>query len=228
MKTTKKLFFVRHAQSIGNMMSHDERACCETPNHAYPLTPLGRKQAEITGQYLKSLASMRFDAFFHSTFVRTKETLEIVLRTLGRETVPTCDSRLDEKWDGIFHELSKAELQIRYPEQIRLRKRAGYYHFRAPGGESCPDVELRIRSFLQEYRTSDCEQALVVGHGRWILLAQKIIQKLSVEQFLESKEREACQNCSVTTFSLSNDSEMVLEAVTPWKGKLVEVKTELA
>lgn len=228
MKITKKLFFVRHAQSIGNIMSHDERAQSETPNHAYPLTPLGRKQAEITGQYLKNLPDAHFDAFFHSTFARTKETLEILSQTIGRRIVPICDSRLDEKCDGIFHELSKAELQIRYPEQIRLRKRAGYYHFRAPGGESCPDVELRIKSFLDEYLASNSTQALVVGHGRWILLAQKIIQRLSVGQFLELKEREACENASITTFSLSIDSGMLLEAMTPWKGKLVEVETELA
>lgn len=228
MKTTKTLFFVRHAQSIGNVMNHDERAQSETPNHAYPLTPLGRKQAEITGKYLKSLTDVHLDAFFHSTFARTKETLDIVLQIIGRDIVPICDSRLDEKWDGIFHELSKAELQIRYSEQIRLRKRTGYYHFRAPGGESCPDVELRIKSFLNEYLASDSTQALVVGHGRWILLAQKIIQRLSVGQFLELKEHEACENASITTFSLLGDSESIVETVTPWKGKLVEVETELA
>lgn len=106
----------------------------------------------------------------------------------------------NEKWDGIFHELTAEEIQQRYPEQIRLRERSGFYHCRAPGGENCPDVEMRIRSFSADLETLYGDrQVLVVGHENWFLLFQKIRRMLSVEDFLFLKQR-GCKNCSITTY----------------------------
>src|SRR3989344_1429628 len=129
----KSLIFVRHAQSIGNTMTQDQRAECETPNHAYPLTEVGRQQAVFAAGFLKERFKDDYpEMCFNSTFLRTKTTLDIIETEL-REYPPTfTDSRLDEKWDGIFHELSKADIEKCYPEQVRLRRRQGYYHYRAP------------------------------------------------------------------------------------------------
>ncbi len=244
------VIFVRHAESVGNTMSQDERAALEIPNHQYPLTPRGREQARITGEYLKSLFEQKEDRSYRvvvphqSTFLRTQETMDIIQKVLGRwsPTVPVTDSRLDEKWDGIFHELSKKEIEERYPEQIRLRKRSGYYHYRAPGGENCLDVEMRIRSFMSDLilkdrahdvhagkKASCCE--LIVCHGRWFQIFQRYFHNLSLEDFLEMKKNSENHNCSVTLYDHyepGNGYWGIPGPNTPWKGILEETENSFA
>ncbi len=48
----KILVMVRHAESIGNILSADERVLSGEAAYSYELTERGRKQAEITGKYL--------------------------------------------------------------------------------------------------------------------------------------------------------------------------------
>lgn len=221
----KKIVFVRHAQSIGNTMTQDERAACEIPNHAYPLTDIGVQQATITGQHLRAFWP---DLCLHSTYLRTRMSTETIVREMNFSDTPIliADSRLDEKWDGIFHELSKSDIERLHPEQIHLRKRSGYYHYRAPGGESCPDVEIRIRSLLYDPALSG-KRILIVGHGRWFIILQKILHGLTVEEFLELKSVTQ-DNCSVTEYLLDQPILATVNSVTPWKGELPEQDTELA
>lgn len=237
------VIFVRHAESIGNTISQDERAALDVPNHAYTLTPRGREQARLAGDYLKvwveQQKNYRVIRAFQSTFVRTQETLTDILEQLKVKVAPITDARLDEKWDGIFHELSKKEVSEKYPEQVRLRKRSGYYHYRAPGGESCPDVELRIRSFIegelllkQSGRRADLSRRepkgcdLIVCHGRWAQLCQKYLQGLSVEEFLHLKEKSDNPNCSITIYGLTGKT--LINCQNPWEGILAKDETTFA
>lgn len=233
-----RILFVRHAQSVGNKMTQDQRATYEVPNHAYPLTDLGEKQAAITGLYLKrhildwTLKSDRPQLYFQSTFLRTQMTMEIIQREIGLYPRVITDSRLDEKWDGIFHELSKDNIERLYPEQLRSRQKSSYYHYRALGGESCPDTELRIRSFLLDPLVAD-KSILIVGHGRWAILLHKLLLDLTVDQFLKLKEEGlkdgGTENCSVIEYSrIPALNTWLYKCVVPWKGKLPEEKTEPA
>lgn len=236
----RSIIFIRHAQSIGNTMTQDERANSEIPNHAFPLTDLGRKQAAITGRFLRDTLFYwsvkmkdRPELYFQSTFLRTQMTMEIILKEMGanfRHLVPTTDSRLDEKWDGIYHDLSKADIQKYYPEQDRLRARSGYYHYRAPGGESCPDAELRIRSFLSDPLVAN-KFILIVGHGRWAILLHKILFGLTVEEFLALKSSGlkdgGTKNCSVIGYQ-RYPSSWSYKCNVPWEDQLSEKETELA
>lgn len=240
------VIFVRHAESIGNTMSQDEKAKLEVPNHAYSLTPRGREQARLAGEYLKAWVEQqknyRVIRAFQSTFVRTQETLTGILEQLSVKVAPITDARLDEKWDGIFHELSKKEIKEKYSEQIRLRKRSGYYHYRALGGESCPDVELRIRSFIEgellreQYgpneramdlgwgKAKGCD--LIVCHGRWAQLCQKYLRGLSVDEFLYLKENSDNPNCSITIYNAAG--ETLIDCINPWEGILAKDETTFA
>jgi broad specificity phosphatase PhoE len=248
----KNLIFIRHAESIGNTMNQDGRAALEIPNHAYSLTVVGCEQARLVGEFLGASYSIKnyyphwVCEHFTSTFRRTQETWKWIQKGLKPEPQfdydplkiqPVQDSRLDEKWDGIFHELTKKEIENRYPEQLRLRKRAGYYHYRAPGGESCPDAELRIKSFIQEHLAepfyppgSPC-YVMIIGHGRWFQIFQKIIHELSVEEFLTLKSTADNHPCAVTVYQAStyrSGLESIPQSIVPWKGKVQTSATELA
>lgn len=86
----KNVLFVRHAQSIGNVMTYDERALHTIHNRAYPLTHAGKLQASLTGKYLKDrLRDNLPDMYFHSTFLRTKMTMEILLEVCGKRKTPS-------------------------------------------------------------------------------------------------------------------------------------------
>jgi len=229
----KSIVFVRHAQSIGNTMTQDERAEHPTPNHAYPLTKLGEQQAEITGKYVRSrLIDGCPDLCFQSTFLRSQMTMDVILREMRELSLSLpvfTDSRLDEKWDGIFHELSKRDIRESYHDQVKMKKRSGYYHYRAPGGENCPDVELRIRSFLSDPMIAG-KRVLILGHGRWGLLLYKILYGLSVEEFLKLKNdglKDGSENCSVIEYP-RNRALFPFKCTVPWKGQLPEQETEHA
>lgn len=222
------LFFLRHAESTGNKMSADERALSKTHNRDFPLTAKGREQARIVGEYLEEkFGTKQFNWVFESDFIRSRETLDIVLSQLSmRPKMRYTDARLNEKWDGIFHELTKAEIEERYPEQLRLKERAGNYFYCAPGGESFPDVELRIRSFLDEYqqRIFFAKNTLIVGHGRWFLALQRLLLDQS-EQEMMKLYNQPVENCSLTIFESAQKKPKV---VIPWSGKIDQVQTELA
>ncbi|MBI2057929.1 MAG: histidine phosphatase family protein [Candidatus Yanofskybacteria bacterium] len=212
-------------------MTADQRADYPIPNHQYPLTLVGHMEAKHAANYLRlTLKDAVPDLFFQSTFLRSQATMEILMREgLGhRLQAPITDSRLDEKWDGIFHELSKKELEQRYPDQIRLRKRSGYYHYRAPGGENCPDVELRIQSFFSDPLIVNANHVLIVGHGRWFFILQKLIHNMTVQEFIELKEKEDCPNCSITEYFNPPSHRGLPESVNPWKDKIDEQPTDFA
>lgn len=223
------LVFVRHGESTGNVMTRDQRAESDIPNHAYPLTARGVRQAEIVGQHLlERFGPAYFGMVFQSDFLRSIQTLDVILDILKpTRATRVSDSRLNERWDGIFHELTQREIETRYPEQIRLRRRTGYHLYRAPGGENGPDVEMRILSFLRDYEeTINHRSMLIVGHGRWLLYYQKILHGWSVERCLEEKEANSYNNCSVLVYRNLQDQEP--STCTPWEGLLSEIETQHA
>src|SRR3989338_316145 len=137
------LVLVRHAESEGNLKTADERATFDVSTHEYALTPKGKKQAIITGEYLKE----RFDSFdmrYVSYYLRSRETMHLMYP--GERVYE--DPRLAEAQRGIWHTMTKEEIRLKYPEESRRKEREKLYHYRAPGGENGPDVELRIHSFL--------------------------------------------------------------------------------
>lgn len=226
--TPKNLLFVRHAQSIGNVMTQDERAVCGIPNKDYPLTDVGKQQAMLTGKFFKEkFRSNPPDIFFHSTFLRTRMTMDVILQEMQitPKIVPVINPLLDEKWDGIFHELSKSDIEKLYPEQIKLRKQEGYYH-RAPRGESGPDVEVRIKKFISDPNLTG-KNIFIVGHGRWFMILQKILHNLTAEDFLELKKK-GLPNCSVIEYDCYRFFKDLPPIFIPWRGSLSEQNTEFA
>jgi broad specificity phosphatase PhoE len=227
MPMAPKLILVRHPESIGNLMKQDERAAHTLPNHLYPVTEVGDRQATITAEFLRDAYGGTITHILTSTFLRN----QFLARTIAHHLkIPQdtiyADSRLNEKWDGVFHELSKDEVAQRYPEQLRLRNRSDYYHFRPIGGENCPDVELRARSLLTEIRQSpDCGWLLVV-HGRWLQVVNRMLHNIPVDTFLDTL-RNAPKNCSVTVYE-TLDPLCTPSVVVPWEGKLEVQKSTLA
>ena len=224
----KTIAFVRHAQSKGNTMTVDERAACPKGSNLYELTELGRRQAEITSAWLRE----RFpnpDGFYTSYYTRTGQTATILYQ--GRQ--PYVDERLAEAQRGIWHTMARAEIAERMPWEIDRKEREGIYHYRPPGGENCPNVELRIRSFNHTvHRRYRRKTLVVVTHGNWLLLWEKIVEHWSIDQYIaayqNSERRDHAENASVTIYRGVTDEQgrnvLIPDPdqpyIVPWEGRL--------
>lgn len=222
MGTPRLLVLVRHAESEGNLLPVDERASLEVATHAYPLTKRGVKQAGITGKYLRDCFG-RFDAYYTSYYQRAQETMHII----APDAKAIQDPRLAEAQRGIYHTMTKAQIEERYPEELLRKKREGLYHYRPFGGENWPDVELRIRSFLDTLKSEhDGQSVLAVIHGHWLLLFQRLVHSRTIEEALEGYRRGVVENASVTEYCSGKNpgSPIALilrkENLIPWEGEL--------
>jgi len=214
----KLMVFVRHGEAWINAHPVSEWISEKVSNFHAPLSERGRQQAKITGEYIKKRYG-KFDAHFVSSFPRTEETQ----REMGFTEDPILDARLDECWAGIWYTMTEEEIRAKYPEELRLRELHGWFHYRPIGGESGAELELRVHAFnayLREmYRG---KRVLVVGHGRWMIHHQRIMQNLSLEEtkrrYVEKNRR--FPNASIAAYRCINGSAEIFEEYTvPWESQ---------
>ncbi len=198
----QNLVFVRHAQSVGNVLTPDERARFDQSSHEYQLTDLGREQAFITGAWLAKHYG-KFDRYYTSYYKRATETMHLIHAQLdGAGGSIYTDARLAEAQRGIYHTMTAEQIQDRFPFELIRKEREDLYHYRPFGGENWMDVELRIHSFLGTLaRDYEGENVLVVCHGHWLMLCLRLIQHFSIEEAIRRyKEGKVFENASVTAF----------------------------
>ncbi len=201
------LVIVRHGESHRNVGKNLATAAGELEyggavrDMDVSLTPLGKKQCEATGKYLGE--KFHFDRIFVSPYLRTVQTAEILTKHFRNSSRLTIDDRIREKEFGILDGLTKAGITKKHPEEWRRRERDGKYYYRPPGGESFPDVALRIRSFLGTM-ARDCRKqtVLVVCHSVVVLMFRRLLERLEEKELLaidRDPEQDVC-NCSVTWY----------------------------
>ncbi|MBI2633147.1 MAG: histidine phosphatase family protein [Parcubacteria group bacterium] len=214
----KLLTLVRHAESEGNVKTVDERALFGKSTHEYGLTRYGRQQASSTGIYLKEKYG-EFDIYYTSYYHRSKETMQLMYP----DTRVYEDPRLAEAQRGIYHTMTLEQIQLKYPEELIRKEREGLYHYRPFGGENWPDVELRIHSFLGTLsRDYEDQKVLIVVHGHWLLLFQRLIHHFSIEEAMRRYQNAIFANASVTVYrgQMRNDCSHIImeeENIIPWK-----------
>ena len=221
------LVLIRHPQTEGNLVSNSEMAEIERPNHMLLLSKQGEIELESTvGEYTNLTMHLPV-AVFHSTAFRSR----VLAYKFSRDFNVNCieDSRLNEKWDGIFHSLHLNQIKERYPEQIDLKEKYGWYHYRPPGGESGPDVEMRIRSFLRDLVENQAyvgQQVIIVGHGNWFHLFEKIAENKPWEYVERNRIRNPFPNGSITVYDFYPPTRFVkrLDRYVPEDRPKIETK----
>jgi 2,3-bisphosphoglycerate-dependent phosphoglycerate mutase len=166
-----------------------------------PLTARGKRQAVETGASLSR--GFHFDRVFASPYLRTIQTAELIVLQLLKPPRITIEERIREKEFGILDGLTKEGIQRKYPDEWKRRERDGKYYYRPPGGESYPDVALRVHSLLGTL-ARDCRKlsVLVVCHSVVVLTFRRLMERLTEEELLEidrDPEQDVC-NCSVTHY----------------------------
>ena len=209
-KWMNHLVIVRHAESQRNVGKPAAQAAGQLEYHGNVrdmdvlLTPNGQRQAEATGKYLAG--KFRFDRLFVSPYERTVQTAELMVKHFPYPLEMTLEERVREKEFGILDGLTRKGIAQKYAEEVKRRDRQGKYYYRPPGGESYPDVALRVHSFLGTLvRECRRQSVLVVCHSVVVLTFRRLLERLTEKELLaidRDPGQDVC-NCSVTWYKFN-------------------------
>ena len=229
-KWPDNIVIVRHGQSKRNVLREEAKA---TGGHAdfsegirdqdTPLTPLGEMQALSVGVALRSqfpdtggraylsaeaLAAPRaIDVIYVSPYLRTRQTKKKIIEGLGYTPEIVVDERIREIEFGLLDGLSHEGIKAKYPEEVKRRQREGKYWYRAPGGESRPDVKMRLRSFIDTVVRDRREQNIVVVcHSVVVLALRALLERWGEEEYLQVDKENDVKNCSITHYAFNKSS----------------------
>ncbi len=150
------IYFIRHGETDWNKVG---RLQGQTD---VPINARGRQQAARNGGLLAEMADDIAEcAFIASPLLRTRQTMEIVLKALGRRADDfATDERLKEinfgRWEGMTWKELKVTDRPAYDARYR-----DPWSVCAPGGECYADLSLRTRDWL----ASLTRPTVVVSHG---------------------------------------------------------------
>jgi len=200
------LVIVRHGQSERNVAKEQAKASgnaivwgTSLRDVDTPLTALGVQQAIETGKFLHDRTT--FDVIFSSPYMRTMQTSQHIAEQFAEAPQILLEERVREIEFGILDGLTHQGIKERYPEEWARREREGKYWYRPPGGESRPDVGLRVHSFLGAL-TRDFRQkkVLVVCHSVVVLIFRRLLERWDEAKYLEVDQEDDVLNCAITTY----------------------------
>lgn len=173
------LVLIRHGESQWNLENRF------TGWVDVPLSQKGEQEARAAGEKLRAF---RFDCAFTSVLSRAKETLRLVLETIGQPTIPVQENQaLNERMYGELQGLNKAETAKKYgEEQVKIWRRS--FDVRPPGGESLKDTAERVLPYFEKHIRPELQMnkaVLVVAHGNSLRSLVMHLDHLSREQVLE-------------------------------------------
>lgn len=164
-----KIFLVRHGESTGNA---EDRFIGAKGN--YPLTEMGKDHAKNAGRVLRNLEVSEDISFYTSPVARALETAQIISKMLNLNYLE--DSRLREIELGEMEGKKKSEVEKQYADVIRKFSEKPS-ECEIPGGESIPQVQQRVLSFVYD-RLDEGKDLIIVAHD--IVIRSFLIHAMSM------------------------------------------------
>lgn len=191
-KKVKKVFLVRHGQSMANIDPSKNR---DLPDHKIELTEHGEEQADQAGLFLNDYlrSNLKDNSFvgkanrfftgkqyfqrirmWNSPYERTRRTADIVFTRCSDFIADKREhALLAEQRFGVFDGLSDEERAEMHPEFYRNYEKAkdagGKMWPKMPLGDSRFDVCQRVHqafgTFHRDAQRHDIENIVVIGHG---------------------------------------------------------------
>ena len=145
------LVLVRHGRSIYNeerelinrgILKTYTRNVKDVRNAVIPLSKKGEEQAKKTAEFLKKNYKY-FDLIFTSPFKRAFKTAQIIAKKFPKSRF-VIEERIREKEFGVTDGLTTDEIKQLFPYEYERKQKEKKYYYRPIGGESYPDINLRI------------------------------------------------------------------------------------
>jgi broad specificity phosphatase PhoE len=228
------LVLVRHGHSEGNLVVEyakkgDDRFFTpdfrERPGHRWRLTNNGQKQAVVAGKWIIDNIGQKYDRYYVSPYVRTRETAALL-------NLPDAEWRIDQRlrerdW-GDIGSMPLAEFKKAFPHSA-LTKEIDALYWRPPGGESIADVRLRVRDFFDTlHRECEGQRVLVVTHGEFMWAARAELEYLTDEQWVLSDKdpEQKIHNTQVIHYSRVHPESGATEKYMSWQKSVCPWKEE--
>lgn len=191
------LVLVRHGQSEGNIAVNASKrgddqyfnvpGFRDRPGYDWRLSDLGREQARLAGQWVKSNFPDGFGRYYVSDFARAKE-------TAGLMDLPNANWYLNiylhEQLWGRFDSVPRAELEKIHPGAHARRNRHRFYG-NYPGGESMGEVCLRLDRILETLGRECADMSVIlVCHGNVIRGFQLLIERIAPKVFHDQESSD--------------------------------------
>lgn len=211
------LVFVRHGQSLRNTVNlhtglkNIPKVVTDTPDHLTPLTPDGEQQALATGKGLQQEFG-RFDVVFHSPWLRTTQTMELLLKAFPDPCPPVRRNLylLEQNFGRLDPAIWPRQLE-RYEESFRQfeqqREIMGHFYCRPPDGESWADVCMRTHQFLGVIFRPEFagKRILAVTHAVPQQSFRYHLEHPTEEELFQEYETARNLNCGVGAYSWTRD-----------------------
>ncbi len=164
-KSGNKYFVMRHGEAEHNVLN----IASNLPDFPHHLTKKGEDQSLEAG---KNLKNKKIDAIYCSTFLRTRETAQIIAKEIGfDESKIKFDDKIREFDFGDFH-LKSFNDYLEY-EKSNMKN----YDDKISGGESYQDSKNRVGDFMYEVDSKHKgENILIVTHGIFLEVLPAILE----------------------------------------------------
>jgi len=212
-KWPTRLVLVRHGQSQYNeerelvnrgILKTYTKKIKGMRNADIPLSSKGKTQARQTGKFLKKKYKY-FDLIFVSPFRRARDTAKIIAERFPQARF-IIEERVREKEFGITDGLTPYELAKLFPYEFSRKQKEKKYYYRPIGGESYPDINLRLWAFLSSVvREYPRMNILVVSHSAVMLGFRKILEKLEEKTLLKIDKEDELRNCAIISYKYDPD-----------------------
>ncbi|MBI3633616.1 MAG: histidine phosphatase family protein [Candidatus Vogelbacteria bacterium] len=213
----KRFVLVRHGFSEGNAAKKLINAGADpktilTPeflnrhSKKFRLTDLGRRQAIVTGRWIKRNIAKEFDRYFVSEYLRALETAAL-LNFKNAEWRK--DFNLRERDYGLMDMLSPEQRERCYLEEMEIYRKDKFLMPIPGGGESIANLCLRVWSvFDRLHREASDEDVCMVVHGEFMWACRVLLERIPMETYHEldsSKEPfDRIHNCQVLEYTRIN------------------------
>lgn len=187
------VYIVRHGQSVANL---EERFAGHSD---FPLTDLGRKQAELAGNYLVE-KKIRLDAAYASDLCRAFETGRIIAEKQGLTPIPAPGLR--EIYAGEWESMKFIEIYERFRKSFDVWLQ-NIGRSRCDGGESIAEVRTRVLAAVKEIVWENKgKTVLLATHGAAIRSLEAELTGLGPD---EMKDLPWVGNASLTVVEFDDE-----------------------
>lgn len=192
MAMPRLLVLVRHGKSEGNVAKKRSQAgdnsVYENPQFAdrhssqFRLVDEGRKQAALSGAWIKEHLGSYFDRYYVSQYIRALETAAH-LKLPNAEWFPEFNLR-ERDW-GDLDSMPESVRHERFAESMR-RKEISPFYWRPDNGESMAQCCLRVDRVSDTlHRECDGKRVIIVPHGELMWAWRIRLERMSEARYLE-------------------------------------------